>query len=211
MQHSSSNRLGWSGPGVIELPMLGGFKQCTCMITLGHFPKMIVHCLGWCHIIMTPGCVRRGRYDLIPKKEFISRLASLVKYCHIWPRPSSFWASWDVFFWQKQTNTNNEDNDHLHDVCSLSSIYASMHPSIHCPHHPSSSVSAFPTESARPGNTKTHAFRPVLSETFGILSAFFLSEFPIPQVTKGHKKKKAWSSAMALFVICCLSDWKVGS
>ena len=39
--------------GVIKLPILVGIKQCKqckSMVIFRDFPKIIVHCLGWCHI-----------------------------------------------------------------------------------------------------------------------------------------------------------------
>ena len=38
---------------VIKLPIFWGIKQYKSMVVLRDFPKIMVHCLGWCHT-MTP-------------------------------------------------------------------------------------------------------------------------------------------------------------
>ena len=57
-------------------PFSGDIKQCKCMVNLRDFPGIMLHCLGWCHVMTLVW----SRFDPMGFPWFFSALFGLVSY-----------------------------------------------------------------------------------------------------------------------------------
>ena len=149
-------------------------------------------------------------YDLTPQESTYLWQGKLCEYCHSW---LYFSEQPCILFWQLEIrafdgmrrilNTMklykaSEESSYM--LIHFSSIYLSMHPYVLLilPHHLQSSHGF--TSSSAPGNTETHAFRPVLS------AFFFVTR--IPDFAGRYKvTPRCCVASMALFA-CEKKHWQ---